>query len=299
MNDKYLIILLNYNNWPDTVECIQSLNNCNVKNSNIIIIENCSSDNSVEKLNAHVPGVKIIQSQKNLGFTGGNNIGIKYALENSFDYAIVLNNDTIIESKDSIKTLVEEMDSNPDVTLGTGRIFYYPNKDKIWYDGGRLVKWKGMATHNNFRKNLNEINLANRKKYVDFISGCFMCIRLKDLPELGYMDEDFFLYLDDIEYSARAVKKNLKLMFFPYVVIYHKSMGEEKHTPKLVYYSMRNRKLLINLHFGLIAKIYFEIVLIVKKILWFFTNKKYYSLLTYAVRDYNKKYFGQAPEYIR
>jgi len=299
MNTKYLIILLNYNNWQDTVECVVSLNNSGVNNSNIIIIENCSIDDSVEKLNARVPGVKIIQSAKNLGFTGGNNVGIKYALENNFDYAIILNNDTIIESKDSIKTLVEEMDSNPAVTLGTGRIFYYPNKDKIWYDGGRLNRWRGMATHNNFRKNQNEINLLNKKKYVDFISGCFMCIRLKDLPKLGYMDEDFFLYLDDIEYCARAVKKNLKLMFIPQVVIYHKSIGEEKHTPKLVYYSMRNRKLLINLHFGLLAKIYFEIVLIIKKILWFFTNKKYYNLLLYAVRDYNKNYFGQAPEYIK
>jgi len=299
MNTKYLIILLNYNNWQDTVECIQSLNSCNINNSNILIVENCSVDISAKKLNEHVPGVKIIQNQKNLGFTGGNNIGIKYAYENNFDYAIVLNNDTIIESKDSIKILIEEMDGNPDVTLGTGRIFYYPDKNKIWYDGGRLIKWRGMAIHYNFRKNQSEINLDNKKKYVDFISGCFMCIRLKDLQKLGYMDEDFFLYLDDIEYCARAAKKNLKLMFIPLAVIYHKAMGEEKHTPKLVYYSLRNRKLLVNLHFGLLAKIYIVLVLIIKKVFWFFTNKKYYDLLRFAERDYNKNYFGQAPDYIK
>ncbi len=299
MNTNYLIILLNYNNWRDTVECIQSLNESDVDDSNILIIENYSQDDSVKKLEELVPRVKIIQNEKNLGFTGGNNIGIKYALENKFEYAIVLNNDTIVESKDSIKTLIEKMDKNQDVTLGTGRIFYYPDKNKIWYDGGRLIKWRGMAVHNNFRKKIDEIHLINRSIYVDFISGCFMCIRLNDLHKLGYMDENFFLYLDDIEYSARAVKKKLKLMFFPQVKIYHKAMGEEKHTPKLVYYSIRNRKLLIKLHFGFIPKMYIELVLLLKKIIWFFTNKKYYWLLIQAIKDYNKKYFGLAPENIK
>lgn len=215
MENKYLIILLNYNNWPDTVECIQSLSKSGIENSNILIIENCSHDDSLEKLKELVPGVMIIQNVRNLGFTGGNNVGIKYALENNFKYSIILNNDTIIESKDSLKILIDEMDKNPEVTLGTGRIFYYPNKDKVWYDGGRLIKWRGLAIHNNFRKNQNEVNLLNEKVFVDFISGCFMCIRLADLTKIGYMDENFFLYLDDIEYSARAVKNNLKLMYVP------------------------------------------------------------------------------------
>ncbi len=299
MSSNYLIILLNYNNWPDTVECVKSLNNCQIDDSNVLIVENCSLDNSLEKLRELIPGVKIIQNNKNLGFTGGNNVGIKYAQEKNFKYCILLNNDTIIESKDSIKILIDEMDKNSDVTLGTGRIFYYPQKDKIWYDGGRLIKWRGLAVHNNFRKNQNEVELVTEKVFVDFISGCFMCIRLADLSKLGYMDEKFFLYLDDIEYSARAVKKNLKLIYIPQAVIYHKAKGEEIHTPKLIYYSLRNRKLLISLHFGLLAKIYFECTIIIKSITWSLTNKKNYSLLRYAIRDYNRKYFGLAPEYIK
>ncbi len=299
MNTNYLIILLNYNNWHDTIECIQSLKTSGIKSSNILVIENFSKDNSIEKLETETPDVKIIQTERNLGFTGGNNLGIKYAFENNFDYAIVLNNDTIIESNNSIRILIEEMDKHPDVTLGTGRIFYYPEKEKIWYDGGKLIKWRGMAIHYNYRLYKNGLNLSNEKKLINFISGCFMCIRLKDLPKLGYMDENFFIYLDDIEYSARAVKKNMKLLYIPEVVIYHKAMGEEKRTPKMVYYSIRNRRLLINLHFGILTKLYFELVLIIKRILWFITNKNYYNLLIYAVRDYNKKYFGQAPEYIK
>ncbi len=299
MNSNYLIILLNYNNSEDTIDCINSLKNSEINDSNILVIENCSSDDSFERLKENFPGVKIIHSEKNLGFTGGNNVGIKHAFENNYDYAIVLNNDTIVEDKNSIEMLINEMDKNPDVTLGTGRIYYYPQKDMIWYDGGKLINWRGMAIHNNYRKNKNEIILDDNAKDIDFISGCFMCIRLKDVPKLGYMDENFFIYLDDIEYSARAVKKKMKLKYIPEAIIYHKARGEDKRTPKMVYYSIRNRRLLIKLHFGVAAKLYFEMVLIIKRILWFFTGNKFYSILISAIKDYNKNYFGQAPEYIK
>lgn len=298
MNTNYLIILLNYNNWQDTVECIQSLNKCEVKGSNILVIENCSTDNSIEKLKSETPDVRIIQAETNLGFTGGNNVGIKYAFQNNFDYAIVLNNDTIIESENSIRILIDEMDRNPDMTLGTGRIFYYPEKDKIWYDGGGVIKWRGAGFHYNFRQNKNSVSLNDENRQTNFISGCFMCIRLKDIPKLGYMDESLFIYLDDLEYSIRAVKKNLKLFYIPNAVIYHKERGRGKHSPRLIYYSIRNRRIVINLYFGIITKIYFDSVLIIKRILWFFTNKKYYKILNHAIEDYNNKYFGQAPDYI-
>lgn len=299
MESIYLIILVNYNNWKDTLECIDSLKKSGIEDSNILIIENCSLNDSFEKLKAAEPNIKIIHTKKNLGFTGGNNLGINYAIENKFEFAILLNNDTIVGSSNPVKKLIEEMEKNEDVTLGTGRIFYFPEKDRIWYDGGKMIKWRGMAIHNNYRKKIDEINLINKKKYVDFISGCFLCIRLEDITKLGLLNDNFFMYLDDIEYSARAVSKNLKLLFIPEAVIYHKAIGEKERTPKLVYYSLRNRKMLINLHFGIVAKSYFEIVIIIKRILWFLTNKNNYHLLLYAISDYKKQYYGQAPEYIK
>jgi GT2 family glycosyltransferase len=295
----YLIILVNYNNWKDTLECIDSLKKSGIKDSSMLIVENCSKNDSLQKLRTAEPDIKIMNTKENLGFTGGNNLGIKYAIENKFKYAILLNNDTIVESANTINLLIDEMEKNEAVTLGTGRIFYFPEKDRIWYDGGKMIKWRGMAIHNNYRKKIEEINLSNQIKYIDFISGCFMCIRLSDISKLGLLNDNFFMYLDDIEYSARAAERNLKLLFIPQVVIFHKAMGEGERTPKLVYYSLRNRKILINLHFGIVAKLYFEIVLIIKRVLWFFTNKKYYNLLLYAVRDYKKQYYGQAPEYIK
>ena len=299
MDKKYLIILLNYNNWQDTIECVHSLINSGTGSSNIVIIENCSTDNSREKLSEEIPAIKVIHSDKNLGFTGGNNVGLKYALENNFDYAIVLNNDTIVESESSVKDLIDEMDRNPDFTLSTGRIFYYPEKEKIWYDGGRVIKWRASEQHFNFRKNINDVKLNDDLREIDFISGCFMCIRMKDLPRLGYMDENFFIYLDDLEYSSRASKRGMKMLYIPKSIIYHKARGEGNHTPKLIYYSIRNRRLVINLHFGIITKFYFEIVLIIKRIMWFIKSRKYFHILNQAIKDYNRNYLGQAPDFIK
>lgn len=299
MNQNYLIILLNYNNSQDTIECIQSLLTSGVEERNILVIENCSADNSLERLRKEVSGVTILPMKNNMGFTGGNNIGMKYAVDHNYDYAIVLNNDTLVEDNGMIARLIELMEQNRDITIGTGRIYYYPQKDVIWYDGGKLIRSTGKAIHNNFRRNVKDVELINEPVYIDFISGCFMCIRLSDIPKLGYMDEKIFIYLDDIEYSARAVERNLKLKYFPQIVIYHKAKGEENHTPKMVYYSLRNRKLVIYDHFGLLTKVYFEGVLVIKRVLWFFTNKKYHDILVQAVRDYKRNYFGQAPEYIK
>ena len=299
MNLNFLIILLNYNNWPDTTECIMSLKASEVSDANILIIENYSSNDSYKRLSEKFPFIKILRTNKNLGFTGGNNIGIKYAIENNYDYAILLNNDTIVESPDTFKVLITEMDKNIDSTLGTGRIFYYPQKDLIWYDGGQLISHRGMATHTNYRLNRNNTKLDDNLRETNFVSGCYMCIRLKDIPKLGYLNENIFMYLDDVEYSARLIKKGMKILYIPQAVIYHKARGEGKSTQLMVYYSIRNRRLVINLHFGFIAKIYFEIVLIIKRILWFFTDKEYYKILIRALEDYKNNYFGQAPDFIK
>ncbi len=299
MKSKFLIIIVNYKNWQDTLECIQSLINNNISIEQVLVIENFSCNDSFNRIKSVFKDINILKTEKNLGFTGGNNLGIKHALENNFEYAILLNNDTIVKNSNSINRLIKNMNENQDTSLGTGRIFYYPQKDIIWYDGGKLVYWRGLAIHYNYRKDAKNLSLNNQTKEVSFISGCYMCIRLKDFPKLGLLNENFFLYLDDIEYSARAIKKNLKLKYFPGSVIYHKANGENNRSSSMVYYSIRNRRLLIELHFGIIAKIYFEIVLIIKRTFWFLTGNKYYHILTTAIDNYNTKYFGQAPENIK
>jgi GT2 family glycosyltransferase len=291
MNSKFLIVLINYNNSNDTAECIFSLRNSGINDSNILIVENYSKDESYNQLKISFPGICILKQIQNQGFSGGNNIGISYAIKNNFEYVVLLNNDTLIE-KDAISVLIEKMDIHKEATLGTGQIRYYPDKNKIWYAGGKLIRWRGLAIHKFENKYAEEIN-HYKDEYVTFASGCYLCIRISDIDILGLLDEKFFLYLEDIEYSARAVRLKLKILYVPSSVIYHKCRGERQLKEQTLYYAVRNRNLLIEKSFPQIARIYFFIVIKLKMIFWFFKNRKLYNAAKMGILNYKEGIFGE------
>lgn len=285
------IILVNYNNYEDTIECIDSLFIASIPFSSIIVVDNNSQNNSVEQIKDKFKKIHLIESSKNLGFSGGNNLGIKNALERNSEFIILLNNDTIVE-KNSIKILIKEMQSNITIEIATGLIKYYPEKDKVWYNGGKLIVSRGLAIHYDYGTNSNTLQ-SNKKRKIDFVSGCYLCLRSSVIDKLGLLSEDYFLYLEDIDYSARAKKQGINIGYFPESVIYHKSNGEKVLSENQLYYSIRNRKLLIKKQFSILASIYFSTVIFVKRIIWFLLGNKYLKVSTEALSDYKKGYFGE------
>lgn len=289
---NFLIIIINYNNWLDTIECIQSLIVAKIFFENIIVIDNYSNDDSYLRLKEKFPQIEIIKTTNNLGFSGANNVGIRIGLERKVDFIILLNNDTIVKP-DSIQNLLKETINHPEVSLSTGQIRYYPEKNEIWYDGGGLISWRGLAVHHNFNKKVKDSFAKRSPSYVSFASGCFLCIRSRDLEKLGFMEEEFFLYLEDIEYSSRAIKKNLKILYVPNSIIYHKANGARKLNKSMSYYSIRNRRLLIKRSFGITAKLYFNIIIRLKNFVWFFINRELYLISKKALSDYDNNKFGK------
>ncbi|MDP2304109.1 MAG: glycosyltransferase family 2 protein [Ignavibacteria bacterium] len=291
MKHSFLIILVNHNNWQDTIECINSMLQHRIEFENIIVIENGSTDNSLQLLKENFPDLNLFDTKSNLGFSGANNVGLQFAINGGLEYAILLNNDTIIESN-SIDTLIGAMNKYQDVSIGTGQIRYYPDINKIWYAGGKLIPSRGLAVHNNLNREVSSVKNTNTPELVTFISGCFMCIRVSDLSKLGMLNEKFFLYLEDIEYCARAVKNGLKLLYVPNSIIYHKWHGERKLKTQTLYYAVRNRKLLIELCFPKIALIYFNVVLSIKILYWFLTDKTLLNSAIKGLTDYKNDVFG-------
>lgn len=289
---KVLCVIINYQNWELTCDCIQSLLNANVPGSNILVIDNASPNGSLLKIQKMYPDLIYLQNSNNIGFAAANNQGIKIALERQAHYSILLNNDTEVKP-DSIINLINEMNKQPDMALGTGRVFIPSKEVRIWYDGGKLISWRGMAKHFNYNVKVSAISLETKNSEVNFISGCFMCIRMNCIPRLGLLDERFFMYLEDIEYCARAAKNNLKMLFVPASEIYHKVKQEENYNLRVIYYSLRNRLLLIELTFSRTASIYVRIVLLLKRIYWFVFDKSRYKILIIAIRDYKNKYYGE------
>lgn len=282
-----VIIMLNYNGAKDTVECIESLKRIDYTNYRILIVDNSSTDDSVAVFREKFPELDLYVTERNLGYTGGINRGFREAAKFNPAYMLVLNNDTIVEP-DFLTELVNAMEGNRDAAGAGGLILAEHDRKTIWFGNGKMIKWRGLAIH--IDKGL-PFGQRSVKELVetDFLTGCMILFRTEHLARTGFEDEDFFMYLDDIEFSARIRSHGFKLLYQPKAVIYHKVMGE-KESPLKLYYSVRNRFLLNNkMNKGvirLVTALYFASVIAMKIIVWSFINKAFSRVARAALSDY-------------
>jgi len=132
MLPKVFIIILNWDNWTDTKDCLKSLENNGYPNYEVVVVDN----GSTEKFEISDPKIKVIYNKENLGFSGGNNVGIKYALDNNADYVLLLNNDTIV-NHNFLNKLVEIAEKDNKIGM-VGPKIYFPDSKKIWFAGGQI-----------------------------------------------------------------------------------------------------------------------------------------------------------------
>lgn len=245
---KVAVVLVNWNGRDDTLECLASLANIEYSNCSIIVVDNASRDDSVAAIRASFSDVQVIESGANLGFTGGNNLGIARSLENGADFVFLLNNDTIIDSK-AVGELVKTARKNPDFGLLTPLVFYYNAPQDVWFGGAKLDLSRGIAVHDNARAPQPDDALRE----VAWASGCTMFFRAAVLQRLRGFDERFFLNWEDVELSLRVQKMGLKIGLVPSARVWHKvgrSMAQTEPSLASFYYWLRNNLLLARLHGG-------------------------------------------------
>lgn len=291
MKPQLFIILLNYNGWKDTVECVRSIRASCKKKYTIVVVDNKSTNNSVEILQREIGDeIVLLKAQSNKGFSAGNNIGIKYALSNGAEYVLLLNNDTIVKN-DFFDDLLEFAQNNSQLGCISSRIYYYENKDKIWYDGGDFNYHTGRAIHYRFNEISSDIHGVNE---AGFVSGCFMLIPIPVIQQIGFMDERYFLYVEDTEYSLRIKKAGYKLYWNAEHCIYHKvNSSTKKLSNTIQYYEIRNRLLLCDTYLTKMQLFEMKIYNII-----FYTYKimrGVYSItaLKEAYRDWKNNNFGK------
>lgn len=288
-----VIILLNYNGAKDTVECVESLKKIDYDNYKILIIDNSSSDNSVGVFRRSFPELDLYVTERNLGYTGGINRGFREAAKFNPKYMLVLNNDTLVEPG-FLTQLVNALESHGDAAGVGGLILAEHDRKTIWFGNGKMIKWRGLAIH--IDKGLPfEQRSVRELTETDFLTGCMILFRTDHLAKTGLEDEDFFMYLDDIEFSARIRSSGFKLLYQPSAVIYHKVLGE-KESPLKLYYSVRNRFLLNNkMNRGLtriVTSIYFGLVIMLKITVWSVINKTFSKVARAALSDYFRHELG-------
>lgn len=245
---KASIVILNWNGYEVTRECLASLSQIDYPRYEIVLVDNGSTDGSPAKLAAEFPGVTFIRNQKNLGFTGGNNVGIRRALEENADYVLLLNNDTVV-APNFLSELIRAGESDKRIGLLNPKIFYFEPSNRIWYAGGSFNIWKGIASHRGHRQ--VDRGLYDAPEEVTFITGCAFLIKTEVIRHIGLLDDFLFYTCEDTDWTIRSLNAGYKALYVPSSVIWHKeSIDVKRNAGKAFrdFYNVRNSLLLARRH---------------------------------------------------
>ena len=250
---KVSIVTLNWNTTEVTCAFLRSIERLGTyKNCEVIVVDNASTIDPTSAFKSAYPAVKVIVNKVNLGFSGGNNVGIKAA---KGDYIFIVNNDTEF-TPGLIENLVVVFDTFPDVGLVSPKFHYYYNKGIIEYAGYQKVN---AFTGRNGMVGCGEKDNGQYNELVEtnYAHGGGMMISRNVLNEVGLMPEPFFLYYEEFDWSEQIKRKGYKIYYQPDALIYHKeSMTTGKSSPLKTFYLTRNRILFMKRnvrHLGFVA----------------------------------------------
>lgn len=256
---KIFISIINYNGAANTLECLRSLVNLSIKgfSLHVVVVDNASKEPfTLPQKEFSRLSCTVIHNKTNLGFSGGHNTSIQFALKHLVDYVMILNNDTLVDEKLVLELLkVAESDKGigvlgPKIYFSKGFEFHkdrYAKEDLgkvIWYAGG-IMDWNNVL---GFHRGVDEIDNGQYDKLeeTEFVSGCCMLIRREILQKIGRFDERYFLYYEDIDFNTRVKKADFKILYVPSAVLWHKNAASVGGSGSSLqdYYITRNRLLL-------------------------------------------------------
>lgn len=280
------ILVLNYNGAKDTIECINSLQKISYNNYKIVIIDNKSTDNSLCELEQFNSSCIFIKSEENLGYAGGNNLGIKYAMESKADYILILNNDTIVE-KDFLSNIINSCEKD-NVSVASPKVYFYDNKRINAFGASKdfLERVKNIGENK-----VDGVDYEN-DIYVKYIMGCCMLIKTDVIEDVGMFDDKFFMYLEETDLCER-INKKYKIKVCASSKIYHKCGASTKSSSKInyftEYYFRRNLLYFLMKNCSLTKRIFIQFLIMIKDLVDVVNNskdKKYRKILFLAWKDY-------------
>jgi GT2 family glycosyltransferase len=236
---KVSIVIPNWDGKDYLKDCLDSLCEISYHDYMVVVVDNGSSDGSVELLKSKYTDVVIIENKENLGFSAACNKGIEYSIKNGFDYVLLLNNDTIVE-KDFLSKMVSTGEDDKVGIVGS-KILYNDNRDLIWYAGGDYISWRVSGKHRHWMK--KDSKSLSGVKDCTLVTGCNMLIKKEVFDDIGLFYNPYFLTVEDLDFCYNAAKSGWKLRVNLDARIYHKvslSRGGEFSFSN-GYYGVRNR----------------------------------------------------------
>jgi GT2 family glycosyltransferase len=219
---KVSIIILNWNGLEDTEECLESLKKTTYPNYDVIVVDNGSKGNDARVLEEKFGNyIHLIRNDKNYGYTGGNNIGIRYALKNSSPhYFLILNNDTVV-APDFLGQLIKVAESDASIGIDGPKVYYYGFPSRIQGVGGRVNMRTGQAS----LIGVKEVDAGqyDEQQEVDYVFGCCLLMKKEVIQKVGLFDESYFCYWDEVDYCFRAREAGYKVVCVPEAKIWHRA----------------------------------------------------------------------------
>ena len=246
---KLAIVIVNWNSFELTRDTINSLLRTSYRDYDCIVVDNGSEDNSANQLETQFSNIILLREKENKGFTGGNNIGIQYALDIGYEYIMMLNNDVELEPN-FLEPLIEKLNSNKNIGAVQPLIYFHHDKNLVWNAGSSYNALFGICSTPNYNQRDDKHALVHFQKSVDWITGCAFMIRASVLKEIGLLKERYFIYYEDVDLSFRIKAAGYELAYEPASVIYHiagmshksKEKGKEGFvSPKVHFLNARNR----------------------------------------------------------
>lgn len=245
-------VVLNWNRKDDTLSCLHSLRRQLDVKVEMILVDNGSSDDSVFAVRNKCPYVTVIENGENLGYAGGNNVGISYALAKGFEYIMVLNNDTILAPQ-CTSHLLQDLQLYSDTAAVAPKSLYFEAPDVIYFAGGRISR-DGRTHH--IGGGSYDAPKYNLPCDTEWLTGCAILFRSKSLQELGLFEPKYYVLFEDADWSLRARRRGYRLRVVPEATLWHKvspSFGKT-WSPLYRYYYTRNSFLWIERNFPLQEK---------------------------------------------
>lgn len=280
---KVYVIVLNWNGEADSAACVDSLTVQRGVELEILLIDNASSDGSGEALRVRYPHVHFMQTGENLGYAGGNNKGIEWALARGAEWVMVVNNDTVADPE-CVRELRDAAASDSRLAAVAPLIVRYDDPGVVWFAGGRHDRVRAVGTHSHYGKLVDlAIHGADERTRAwqpcSFLTGCCLFFRGSALREVGMFRADYFAYVEDLEMSMRLLRADWRIGWSTRARLAHRvpPLGSPP-TPMQIRLRDRNRRRLVRERYSITWRVLFS--------LWFWPTRAAH-LVRYALfRDW-------------
>ncbi len=229
-----------------TRECLTSVLALDPPADKVLLVDNGSKDGTADAVRDEFPAVEVMRLETNRYFAGGVNEGIRRALEKGAGSILLLNNDVVLE-RSALAALVRALEEDPRRAAVSPRIFYYEPPDVIWFAGG-LVGRLGLIRHRGV--NVKDEKFRDAPGTTEYVSGAAVLIGRRALETVGLLDPDYVMYVEDVDWSARAREKGLTLWYEPQAKVWHHVSATSGGglTPLKAYYRLRSGGLYLARH---------------------------------------------------